>query len=407
MFHSLDCMFPLFVGGFGCGKTETMCNQAIIDASYSNDAVISLYEPTYDLIQMILLPRMLEKLDKYEIRHKYIRSINRIETYHPQFGDFVLRSMDNPDRIIGYESFRAHADELDRLSYSKAEEAWNNIIGRNRQRPKGVSSSAKNRVCVYSTPEGFNYIYDRWGRKSNSDYQFVRASSHSNPFLPKEYIESLISSYPEELRKAYIEGQFVNLTSGTVYISYNRKAHDSKETIREKEALYIGCDFNVTKQAATIYVRREGGGQWHAVSELVAMYDTPEMIRIINERWKNNGHHIVIYPDASGSNRHSSNASTSDISMLKQAGYEVRVRSTNPAVKDRVNATNSAFCKGLLYINSKACPTVADCLEQQAYDKNGEPDKKSGKDHQNDATTYPIAYEMPIQRPVVDYGISF
>ena len=49
---------------------------------------------------------------------------------------------------------------------------------------------------------------------------------------------------------------------------------------------------------------------------------------------------------------------------------------------------------------------TARCLEQQAYDDNGEPDKKSGHDHQNDATGYPIAYEMPIRKPVSNIVIS-
>ena len=44
---------------------------------------------------------------------------------------------------------------------------------------------------------------------------------------------------------------------------------------------------------------------------------------------------------------------------------------------------------------------VADNLEQQVYDKNGEPCKKSNKDHQNDATGYPIAYEFPINKPAI------
>jgi hypothetical protein len=49
---------------------------------------------------------------------------------------------------------------------------------------------------------------------------------------------------------------------------------------------------------------------------------------------------------------------------------------------------------------------VASCLEQQVY-RNGEPDKTSGVDHQNDATTYPIAYEMPILRPVANVDFNF
>jgi hypothetical protein len=69
-------------------------------------------------------------------------------------------------------------------------------------------------------------------------------------------------------------------------------------------------------------------------------------------------------------------------------------------------ATNAAFESGRLRINATACPNVSSCLEQQTY-KNGEPDKSSGNDHQNDATTYPIAYEMPIVKPVANINFSF
>jgi hypothetical protein len=65
-------------------------------------------------------------------------------------------------------------------------------------------------------------------------------------------------------------------------------------------------------------------------------------------------------------------------------------------VRDRVNSVNAAFQHGRLFINAKACPTTASCLEKQAYDDNGEPDKMSGFDHQNDSLGYVIVYEMPI-----------
>ena len=53
------------------------------------------------------------------------------------------------------------------------------------------------------------------------------------------------------------------------------------------------------------------------------------------------------------------------------------------------------------------CPTVVSCLEQQAYDQNGEPDKKAGFDHMNDAATYPIVYELPINRPVAHINFTY
>ena len=43
-------------------------------------------------------------------------------------------------------------------------------------------------------------------------------------------------------------------------------------------------------------------------------------------------------------------------------------------------------------------------IRETSYDKNGEPDKQGGFDHQNDATGYPIAFEMPVKRPVANVG---
>ena len=128
-------------------------------------------------------------------------------------------------------------------------------------------------------------------------------------------------------------------------------------------------------------------------------------MQIINERWASKGHRVIIYPDASGRSRKTVGASDSDIGLLQD--FEVRVHTQNPRFKDRVNACNAAFEKGLVLINDRLCPTVALCLEQQVYLKTGEPDKISGLDHQNDATTYPIAYEMPIVKPVASAPIKF
>ena len=210
--------------------------------------------------------------------------------------------------------------------------------------------------------------------------------------------------YPSNLLDAYLYGQFVNLQSGSVYSCYDRKICRSDETIRQGEPLYIGCDFNVMNQAATIYVQRQG--IWHGVAELSKLQDTPRMIEQIQDKWQSKGHAIYIYPDASGAATKTVNASISDLALLEQAGFTVRANKANPRVKDRVAAMNAALEHGKVKINPLTCPNTADCLEQQTY-KNGEPDKSSGHDHQNDATTYPIAYTFPIRKRVADIDFAF
>ncbi len=418
-FLQLDCAFPAFFGGYGCGKSHLMTASAVFDAMHSSNTVVAIYEPEYGLIRDVVVPYLERWMSEFGITGKHNKQDHAIYTSSSRIGDFVMKSMDNPSSIVGYESYRAHVDEIDTLPMAKAEEVWFKIMGRNRQRPTGVPEEymkwsdkngrmeCNNKISAYSTPEGYKFAYKMWVANKNKDFQYVQGRTEDNPMLSEAYIEQLRASYPAQLIEAYMHGQFVNLTAGTVYNSYNRKLHNSTETIRPFEPLYIGCDFNVTNQAATIWVKRNGGAEWHAVDELTGMYDTPEMIRIIKERFADKGHLINMYPDASGKARHSSNASISDIALLKAAGFYVRARSKNPDVRDRVQATNSAFSKGRLFINTQKCPTVANCLEQQAYDKNGEPDKKSGFDHQNDATTYPIAYEMMINRPLYSVPIRW
>lgn len=401
-FHSMTCKYPAFVGGFGSGKSETMCNQAIIDASTSSEALISLYAPTYDLVRLILAPRLLSKLTEFGIEYDFNKTENYIQTKSSQFGNFILRSLDTPERIVGYESYRAHIDEIDILPEKQANEAWNKILGRNRQHLVGISGQL-NRVSAYSTPEGFNFVYNRWVKNKADGYEMVKASSRTNPFLPDDYISSLETSYSPELVAAYIEGEFVNLNSGTVYNAYSRTQHDSQEEIKDKEELYIGIDFNVTKMAATIFVKRNKA--FHAVDELKNVYDTPEMIEIIKRRYID--HRIICYPDASGSSRKSVDASTSDIALLSQAGFEIRAPRKNPLVKDRILAVNQAFRSNLLFVNQRACPTVSECLEQQSYGENGEPDKKTGRDHQNDSVGYCIVYEMPVKKPVINIPVEY
>ena len=387
--------YPAFVGGYGSGKSEVMCVSACGDAAHSASALIGLYAPTYDLVRLITAPRICAKLDEFGIPHRWNKQENIVYTSWPRFGDFVLRTMDNPERIVGYETYRAHLDELDTLKTDHARDVWNKVISRNRQRPDGIESPF-NRVSVYTTPEGFRFVYQRWKRDGGERYEIIQAPTYSNPMVGVEYVDNLRATFPEELLAAYIEGEFVNLTSGSVYRSYNRTANRSGETIRPLEPLHIGQDFNVGQMFSAINVQR--GDDWHTAAELKGVLDTPSLIELIKEKYV--GHAVYIYPDASGGSRKTVNASESDIALLRGAGFKVRAKPSNPPVKDRILALNTAFEKRLLWVNDSACPVLAEALEQQAYSKNGEPDKATGHDHPVDAQGYFAHWTMPVVKPV-------
>lgn len=393
------CPYPLFVAGYGSGKSFVLIASALRDLFENPGANIGIYSPTYDLNRLNLEPRFIDALDEAGARYMYNKSTAVISVRG--YGDVIFRSMDNPLKIVAYEVFRSHCDEIDTLPRQKAEAVWNKIIARNRQTVMVDGTRQPNRVTAYSTPEGFGFTYHRWA-KGGEGYEYVTAPTYSNPHIPEDYIDNLRATYPGQLVDAYIEGKWVNLTSGVVYTEYDRVKCRSAETIRADDDLYIGCDFNVGKQAACVYVKR--GIIWHLVDELVDMLDTPEMIRIIKSKWP--GRRVYIYPDASGGSRKTVDASISDIALLGQAGFYVRAKKSNPAVRDRIMAANAAFNSGVVLVNDTLAPESAACLEQQIY-KNGEPDKSAGVDHQNDAATYPIAYELPIVKPLSSVKVNF
>lgn len=396
-FFQMDAKYPAFVGGFGTGKTETLANCAIRDAMQAPQCMIGMYEPTYDLVRLILAPRMEEKLSNYGIRYRYNKQENIIYASSGGCGDFVLRTLDNPARIVGYETYRAHVDEIDTLKEDHAELAWQKIIARNRQQHDGVVDKL-NRVSVYTTPEGFRFVYRRWAKDPAPGYEMIQAPTSSNPFLPDDYIDSLRASYPPQLIEAYLDGRFVNLNSGAVYPEFSRTLNHAPVTAEKGEPLHCGMDFNVLKGASALFVVRND--RPFAVAELTGVRDTPEMARLLDERYRQKGHSVTIYPDASGQNTSSKSASESDLSILKQKGFTVRVNSTNPAVKDRVNAVNALILNDAgerrLMVNTHACPVLTEALEQQAYDKNGDPDKSAGFDHVNDAAGYFLVKNWPI-----------
>lgn len=409
--------FNAFVGGYRSGKTFVGCVRLWMLAMQYPGIKLGYFAPTYPMISDIFYSTIAEVGemlgDEWGVNLAVDINVSRKEVKlfvdDVEYSMVKCRAMEHAHRIVGFDINHAQIDEIDTMKMNKADAAWKKIIAR-------MSSVREdypvNTVDFTTTPEGFNFVHklfvvDLQERPEIAEfYSLTKASTRQNAKnLPSDYIPSLYNTYPSQLVDAYVDGEFVNLTSGTVYYAYKRQKCRSHEAIQPKETLYIGQDFNVGKMASTVYVQR--GKVWHAVAELVDLFDTPDVIRVIQERWKNTGHKIVMYPDASGKNRKSNQASTSDIAMLQQAGFDVRVNASNPAVKDRVLATNKALESGLLMVNDHACPHTARGLEQQAYDKNGEPDKGSGVDHQNDATTYPVAHEMPVVKPMINIPISF
>ena len=369
------------VGGFRSGKSHIGIWKTISKKLQFPSVDVAYYLPTYPLIKDIAFPKFTEALTQANIPFTLNKSDKDIIT---PYGRIIMRSMDNPDLIVGYEVGYSLIDEADVLPKRKMEDVMVKILARNSVKSEGNNNATD---CV-STPEGFRFLYDFFVKRDTDSKLLIRASTRNNPFISDSYIESLEETYTPELLRAYLEGEFVNLTSGAVYNHFDRSGNHSDREVQDGDILHIGLDFNVGAMAAIVHVIDEGNPI--AVDEVVNAYKTEDICQILKGRYPN--HRLFAYPDASGKAVKTS-ASITDIDTIKKAGINVRALKVNPNVKDRVNTMNKKLQDKSYLINTYKCPTYTDCLEQQPY-RNGEPDKTLGLDHATDAGGYFIWHQF-------------
>lgn len=416
-FIESEAKHTALIGGYGSGKTQGGILKVISKKMKYPGIPVAYYMPTYGLIEDVAFERFEGLFNEYGIAY----TLNKSKYYYDTpFGRIIMRSLNNADRIVGYEVGYSLIDETDLLPMESMTTAFKKIIARNRKR---LPNGDKNQVDVVGTPEGFKFAYNFFVKEKKGNRVIIRAKTKDNPYLPEDYIEMLSDSYTPQQLEAYLNGEFVNLTSGNVYHRFDRVKNHSSRVVELNDVLHIGMDFNVTKMNAIVHVVDEKEIDWlvrdidtgeisiirkkvrikTAVDEFVNAYDTAELIGLIKERYQ--GYKIIIYPDASGDSR-KSNSSKSDIDLLKGAGFVVRKLSKNPFVKDRVNAMNISFLdtagNKIYYVNTDKCSNYTEALEQQTY-KNGEPDKASGFDHSTEAGGYFVYYD---NKPTKTWGSS-
>lgn len=376
------------VGGYQSGKSSAAAIKVITKLLQNPQVPIAYYLPTYGLIEDMLIPKFDGLFEGIKVSYKYKGSYSKITC---PYGEIWMRSMDNPDRIVSYSVGYSMIDEVDVVHPNKRDDAIKRISSRN-----SFKKSTKNCIDFVSTPEGYTYMYNFFIKNANENKLLLNLKTLDNiENLGDGYIDGLREMYDETQLKAYLNGEFVNLTSSNVYYNFNRQLNHSNRDIKEFDTLYIGIDFNIGNMSAVVHVIDNIP---IAVDEITGVMDTGQMCNVIRIKYPKKK--IIVYPDSSGKNR-STNADLTDIQILKSNGFDVKYHKTNPLVSDRVKNANRMFLNGKgeigYMVNTIKCHDYTEALERMPNDKNGIPDKSSGFDHITDAGTYFISYEYPLK----------
>lgn len=324
--------------------------------------------------------------------------------------------LDKPERIEGQTDPPVKGIHITELGNCKPD-IWGAHI-----RP--VLSDTNGFGILDGVPEGMNFYYDialyaaggilpktqhEIGAYSENpdDTDWSWHSWYSSDVLSVHEIEAAKRELDEKTFSQEYEGSFESY-QGLCYYAFSKDNYRDCELKRGMN-IDIGMDFNVDPMCAV-----EG----HIINN--SYYQHGETV-LRNSNTFEMGQHLIrkynlkadedgilpatIYPDATGMARES-NATMTDLQILRKLGFKVKARKSNPDQRDRVNSANSLMRPMVgeprYYINPAECPnTIADFGKVQRL-PDGRIDKETeepGKPfvHISDAATYLIDYNFPIR----------
>lgn len=400
-----DHKYVGFCGGFGSGKTYSLvCKQLLL--CFRSQGYMHLFlEPTIPLIDDVALPTWNSVLEKYAIPYTFRVSPRPVFKLLLPGGEtpILLRSMENYERLIGVNAASIASDETDTTRQEIAEKAMIRLQGRVR-----VGNCPQ--IAAASTPEGYGFMFTFFQEQQAENKKLYCGKSEDNPYLDKDFVEDLKFKYPPQLVKAYLNGEFVNLESATVFYEFDRQRDTSGVFLPEpSERIVFGADFNVGQCHAVYGVVRAGhkGQELHCFAES-KVSDTFALVSHLQHKYPRHlaAGLITCYPDASGS--HDSTSSTqSDHEILRGAGVKVVSERKNPYIVETLAHANVHMHHGLVKINPTNCHDTINAVERWSYDsKTLKPAKGGSTDysHPGDALRYLIWQVFPRAGTRAGYG---
>lgn len=375
--------FRAVVAGRRFGKTFLSTGEILKAAIGGSNRNCWYVAPTYGAAKEIAWDMLINTIPE-----EYIQKTNETALTIKLINGSVisLKGAEKPNNLRGRALDFVVLDEFADMR----PEAWNEVL-----RPS--LSDRQGHALFIGTPKGRNHFYDLWasgldGAEGWHSFQYTTLDGGN---VPEEEIEQAKSDLDERTFNQEYCAEFVTY-SGLIYYAFSREL--SVVNIDDNNGtLHIGMDFNLDPMSAVICLRH--GQDLLAIDEIV-MYgsNTDEMVAEIKDRYPDR--HIIIYPDPASRQRKTSAGGRTDLSILQNAGFSVKVKKQHPLVRDRINAVNSRLLSGdgerHLFVSPK-CKQTIKSLERQTYKEGTSIPNKDGTDHMNDALGYLVEYLFPIR----------
>ena len=379
-----DDRFRVVVAGRRFGKT-TLSLVELLRVALDRKTKVYYVAPTYKSAKEIAWQMLNDSIPSGYISKKHETELKMTLR---NGSTIALKGADNYDSLRGVGLDFIVLDEFADMH----PDAWFQVL-----RP--TLSDTGGKALFIGSPKGRNHFYDLWtkGIDGADDWASFQYTTLDGGYVPPEEIESAKSDLDARTFQQEYEAQFVNY-EGIIYYNFNRQ-ESVKPTDKTKQ-YHIGIDMNINPMSAV--VMGIDGAVLNVIDEVVIFgSNTAELMDELHQRGYTTDR-STLYPDPACRQRKTSAGGKTDLSIMENAGYRVRVRNKHTAVRDRINAVNSRLLNGKgerhLFVDPK-CNTVIRCLERHIYKEGtSQPEKDSGFDHMNDALGYAVDFLYPIKK---------
>jgi len=372
------------------GKTHVALRE-LARAASKPDQMVYYVAPSYRMAKTIVWDQLKSKLKEL----RWIDQSNEAELkLRLKNGSVIyLKGADNPESLLGVGLNYAVLDEYQDID----PKVWYQIL-----RP--TLSDKQGKALFIGTPRGvgsfshqmYTMAQDTEGWKAHT-YTTLEGGN-----VPEEEIEQAKRDMDEKTFQQEYLATF-NTYSGQVYYNFNRDYTIQTHNAPVHE-IHCGIDFNVDPMSVSIAVIE--GRNIYFVDEIVMKgSNTDEVCDELKRRYPQS--RIIMYPDPAGRQRKTSAGGRTDISILQNAGFTVKVRNSHTPIRDRVNSVNAKLKNSngehSLFVDPK-CRQIITSLERMVYKPGTSVIEKDGElDHMADAVGYLVDFLFPLR---TDYDTS-
>jgi len=406
-------------GGYGSGKSSSCALKGITHTQWDPGILHAICSPSFPMAKLTIIPSIFEVLEDWmglkEDRDFTYNRTDHIFDFFLWGGKLVVLSGEEPKRLKGPNLGSFGIDEPGLQSHA--------VFKQCRARVRHPRARFRE-IYLTGTPEDLNWYFELVeGNLKPQGLCDIRAHSRDNFFLPEDYFKGLEDSYSETEVKAYMAGQFVNLTADQAYHAYTTSNLIEAAEFGQPDPslpLLIGFDFNWKPNCAVL---AQEVPDWVSVPgaqperKLVIFDEVAEMTRTSTERKceiildkYGTDFEYKIYQDSAGKADNARTVGASDLALVQNtfksygAHHHIFYPSANPKRKDRLNAVNGRLCNARgerFALITKNCKNlIADLrkVEREEYLAGNFKDKRLG--HITDALSYLIHYRYPVRRRI-------